>query len=145
MTMLCKITDFMQPLLDPEAVINENQIKAMHALSLNPEQEERAKKLRSHNEDGFEHFFHLDLPERPKIPGRDAPVSEETLKQFRSDGGKFKDVHALKSLIFRGGIENHLRPLLWKYLLDYFDWSKTAEENQLKRKQLADDYYRFYF
>jgi hypothetical protein len=31
---------------------------------------------------------------------------------------------------------------LWKYLLGYFDWNKTAEENQLKRKQLSDDYYR---
>ena len=98
--------------------------------------------FRSHNEDGFEHFFHLDLPERPRIPGRDAAVSEEILNEFRGDGGRFKDVHALKSLVFRGGIEKHLRPLLWKYLLGYFDWNKTAEENQLKRKQLADDYYR---
>jgi hypothetical protein len=130
----------MSPLLDPEAVINENHIRAMHML--NPEQEECAKKLRSHNEDGFEHFFHLDLPERPKIESRDQPVNEETLKQFMGEGGRFNDVHSLKSLIFRGGIEKNLRPLLWKYLLNYFDWNKTAEENQLKRKQLADDYYR---
>lgn len=44
MTLLCKVTDFMQPLLDPEAVINENHIRAIH--QLNPEQEETAKKLR---------------------------------------------------------------------------------------------------
>ena len=35
----------MQPLLDPESVISENQIRAMHT-QLNSEQEERAKKLR---------------------------------------------------------------------------------------------------
>jgi hypothetical protein len=84
----------------------------------------------------------LDLPERPKIPGRDAAVSEEVFNRFRGEGGRIKDVHALKSLIFRGGIEKHLRPLLWKYLLGYYDWNKTSEENQLKRKQLSDDYYR---
>jgi TBC1 domain family member 15 len=82
------------------------------------------------------------LPDRPKIPGRDEAVSEDTFNQFRGEGGRMKDVHALKSLIFRGGIERHLRPLLWKYLLGYFDWEKTAEENQLKRKQLSDEYFR---
>ncbi|KAI6183616.1 hypothetical protein M3Y97_00507600 [Aphelenchoides bicaudatus] len=140
LTMLAKVTDFMQPLLDPEAVVNENHIRAMHML--NPEQEECAKKLRSHNEDGFEHFFHLDLPERPKIPGRDASVDEKVFNDFRGKDGVITDSHALKSLIFRGGIEKSLRPLLWKYLLGYYDWKKTSEENQLKRKQLSDDYYR---
>jgi uncharacterized protein YneF (UPF0154 family) len=108
--MLCKITDFMQPLLDPEAVINENTIRAMHVL--NPAEEEHAKKLRSHNEDGFEHFFHLDLPERPKILERDPPVNEEMFKEFLGEGGRINEVRRLKNHIFRGGIEKQMRPLV---------------------------------
>ena len=44
MTMLCKFTEFMQPLLDPKATINENQLRAIHMLD--PAQEAQVTKLR---------------------------------------------------------------------------------------------------
>ncbi|KAI6224998.1 hypothetical protein M3Y95_00811800 [Aphelenchoides besseyi] len=145
MTMFCKVTEFMAPLLDPKAVVNENQIRAIHMLDPNQQAErerETVNKFRSHSEAGFEHFYCVDLPERPKILVRDSPVDEQVWNQHRGEGGKINDVHALKSLIFRGGVERNLRPLVWKYLLGFFDWDKTAEENEQKRKELADDYYR---
>lgn len=126
MTALSKVTSFMAPLLDPDAVISENQIRAMH--QFDPAQED-GNKLRSHNEAGFEHVFKLELPERPNIPERDQPVTEDTLKRFQAADGRVLDVHSLKSLIFRGGIDNAARPVLWKYILGYWDWDKSLEEN----------------
>ncbi|CAD5212489.1 unnamed protein product [Bursaphelenchus okinawaensis] len=139
MTALSKVTSFMAPLLDPDAVINEHQIKALH--QFDPSTEEM-NKLRVHNEAGFEHIFKLELPDRPNIPSRDQPVNTQTFDRFKASDGRILDVHQLKSLVFRGGLEDEVRQVLWKYLLDYWKWDLSVEENKQRAEKLKDDYYR---
>lgn len=117
----------MAPFLDPDSVISENQIRAMSRLE--PSDDE-LNKLRSHNLAGFENIFQLELPKRPEIPSRDFPLTLEDFKQLCDVEGRISDPHRLKSLVFRGGIESKLRPILWKYMLNYFKWDKTAAENE---------------
>ncbi|KAE9555787.1 hypothetical protein FO519_001001 [Halicephalobus sp. NKZ332] len=136
LTALSKVTNLMAPLLDPAAA-TENQLKAMSMLD--PKKNDA---LRSHNEYGFEHVFELELPDRPVIEHRDTPVSYTIWDSFRDPEGRITDVHSLKSLIFRGGIEWELRKTAWKYMLEYYGWNKTDEENRLNRKALSDSYFR---
>lgn len=44
--------------------------------------------------------------------------------------GSIKDVHSLKVLIFRGGLDPPLRKEAWKYLLGVYDWKKSLAENE---------------
>jgi hypothetical protein len=136
LTALSKVTNFMAPLLDPDSA-TENQIKALSML------DPKTDSLRSHNDErGFEHIFELQLPERPHIVHSDSAVDEEVWNSYRDSEGRVKDVHGLKSLIFRGGVDWSLRKILWKYMLGYYKWDKTDEENKAARKGLSDSYYR---
>lgn len=130
MTALSKVSSFMAPLLDPDSVMNENQIKALH--QFDPSQDE-SNKIRSHNEAGFEHVFKLELPERPKIPSGDPPLNREILSRYLAADGRILDHHQLKSLVFRGGIEEDLRKDIWKYMLGYYHWDMSLEDNKKVR------------
>lgn len=44
--------------------------------------------------------------------------------------GSIRDVHSLKVLIFRGGLDPLLRKEVWKYLLGVYDWKKSISENE---------------
>ncbi|KAI1726786.1 rab-GTPase-TBC domain-containing protein [Ditylenchus destructor] len=140
LTALSKVTSIMAPLLDPDTVINENQIRAMSKMDQPTDDE--STKLRSHNEAGFEHIFQLDLPKRPEILSRDAPVDEAVWNRFRSKDGRISDCHSLKSLIFRGGITPSLRSTGWKYLLSYYKWENSDDQNRKMRKEKEEEYYR---
>lgn len=89
--------------------------------------------FRSHTDGGFEHVFQLELPDRPNIFNRDPPISDEVWNSFRSEDGRITDVHRLKSLIFRGGVSKPLRLTAWKYMLDYYLWENTDEQNKTVR------------
>lgn len=78
----------MAPLLDPESVITENQLRAMRMMDLKDSADE-TKNLRTHKEDGFEHIFQLQLPDRPEIVTREEPVNWDTWNGFRSGEGRF--------------------------------------------------------
>uniref|UniRef100_A0A915E2X4 Rab-GAP TBC domain-containing protein n=1 Tax=Ditylenchus dipsaci TaxID=166011 RepID=A0A915E2X4_9BILA len=139
LTALSKVTSIMAPLLDSESMINENQIRAMRKLE---QTEEESTKLRSHNEAGFEHVFQLELPHRPEILNRETAVNEAVWSKFRAKDGRISDSYSLKSLIFRGGLVSSLRPIAWKFMLGYYKWENSDEENKKLRKEKEDEYYR---
>uniref|UniRef100_A0AC34RMS9 Rab-GAP TBC domain-containing protein n=1 Tax=Panagrolaimus sp. JU765 TaxID=591449 RepID=A0AC34RMS9_9BILA len=136
LTTLSKITNLMAPLLDSDNF--ENQVRAMSIMD-----SKKNDALRSHNDqEGFEHVFELELPDRPVIQHRDAPVGLTVWDSFRDLEGRITDVHSLKSLIFRGGIEYEARKNAWKYILGYYDWDKTDAENKKLRQSKSDSYFR---
>ncbi|KAL3118509.1 hypothetical protein niasHT_000274 [Heterodera trifolii] len=144
MTLASKVTSSLAPLLDPEAVISENQLRVLSQQQPATDEDESSK-LRQFCDSGFEHIFQLDLPHRPQILHRDPPVDKTIFDKFRSlsgNDGRILDSHGLKSLIFRGGISPEMRPILWKYMLGFFKWDRSDAENEHHRKTLEEDYYR---
>ncbi|VDN04437.1 unnamed protein product [Thelazia callipaeda] len=144
MTGLGKVATFVQEqvipsILDSDAVSAEEKIRAMR--ELREKEEEAAGILRSHDDAGFELITHLELPERPEFK-REQPLTEEMWQKYKMPDGSIIDVHPLKMLIFRGGLEPSLRKEVWKYLLDVYDWRKSANENDAIRKAHCEDYYR---
>lgn len=71
------------------------------------------------------------MPKRPKIIYRESAVNEEVFEKFRLPDGQIIDFHGLKSLIFRGGIERSMRPIIWKYMLDFYKPENTDEQNKI--------------
>lgn len=49
--------------------------------------------------------------------------------------GSIKDVHSLKVLIFRGGLDPSIRKEVWKYLLGVYDWKNSSAENEAVMKK----------
>ena len=49
--------------------------------------------------------------------------------------GHMIDKEALFDKIFRGGVDPHIRPEVWKYLLGYYQPDMTHEERQELRKK----------
>uniref|UniRef100_A0A7E4UXG6 TBC1 domain family member 15 n=1 Tax=Panagrellus redivivus TaxID=6233 RepID=A0A7E4UXG6_PANRE len=138
LTALGKVTNLITPLLDPDSN-TDHQLQAM--VNLDPVVEDET--LRSHTDNiGFEHIFELQLPERPVIEHGDTPVDEAVWHSFRDEAGRITDVHSLKSLIFRGGIDPALRKTIWKYMLGYYKWDLTDEENKAARKKHHENYFR---
>ncbi|CAH8655861.1 unnamed protein product [Heterobilharzia americana] len=39
------------------------------------------------------------------------------------------------------GIEKDLRPIVWKYLLGYYQWTYTTEENERLRVEKSREYH----
>lgn len=54
----------------------------------------------------------------------------------------FSDVHLLKSLIFHGGLTKDLRSTAWKYLLNFYKWQNSDEENKRVKNEKTEEYYR---
>lgn len=143
MTGLGKVATFVQEqvipsILDSDAVSAEEKIRAMRDLR---EEEEAAGTLRSHDDAGFELITQLELPQRPEFT-REAPLNEALWQKYKMPDGSFKDVHPLKVLIFRGGLDPPLRKEAWKYLLGVYDWNKSAVENEAMHKLRSESYYR---
>ncbi|VDK56344.1 unnamed protein product [Gongylonema pulchrum] len=132
MTGLGKVASFVQEqvipsLLESDAVSAEEQIRAMR--DLREREEEAAGTLRLHDDAGFELITQLELPQRPEFT-REQPVTEEIWRKYKFADGTFKDVHPLKVLVFRGGLDPSLRKEAWKYLLGMYDWKKSTAQNE---------------
>ncbi|VDK17549.1 unnamed protein product [Anisakis simplex] len=131
MTGLGKVASFVQDqvipsLLESDEVSAEEQIRAMR--ELRERDEKTTEDLRLHDDAGFELVTRLELPERPHF-NREEPVSEEIWNSYKNPDGSFRDLHSLKQLIFRGGLNSALRKEAWKYLLGVYDWTKSEAEN----------------
>uniref|UniRef100_A0A0R3RVK5 TBC1 domain family member 15 n=1 Tax=Elaeophora elaphi TaxID=1147741 RepID=A0A0R3RVK5_9BILA len=144
MTGLGKVATFVQEqvipsMLESDAVSAEEKIRAMR--ELREKEDEAAGVLRSHDDAGFELITHLELPQRPEFT-REQPLTETLWQKYKMPDGSIKDVHSLKVLIFRGGLDPSLRKEAWKYLLGVYDWKKSFAENEAMYKKLSEDYYR---
>ncbi|MCP9264042.1 TBC1 domain family member 15 [Dirofilaria immitis] len=144
MTGLGKVATFVQEqvipsILESDAVSAEEKIRAMR--ELREKEDEAAGILRSHDDAGFELITHLELPQRPEFK-REQPLTEAIWQKYKMPNGSITDVHSLKVLIFRGGLDPSLRKEAWKYLLGVYDWKKSSAENEAMYKTLSEDYYR---
>ncbi|XP_063701354.1 TBC1 domain family member 15 [Culicoides brevitarsis] len=73
---------------------------------------------------------------------RENPLTLSQLNDFRCDDGSYRDVDTIKRIIFRGGVDAEVRPLIWKLLLHYDLWDDTEKEREDRRSALTDDYFR---
>lgn len=99
-----------------------------------------ADNIHSTINDGYEMVTKVDLGPMPEV-FRGLAVTKSSIKFDKE--GRIQDVELLKERIFRGGLENNeLRVEIWKYLLNYYEWTFTHEAKIQKRKQRVDDYFR---
>lgn len=83
----------------------------------------------------------FSLPVRPTVT-RGSPLSAKQWSEFITEDGRISDVERVKEVIFRGGIDHSLRPEVWKYLLDYYDWDMTTEQKIQHKNRKSQEYYQ---
>uniref|UniRef100_A0A8D2IS81 TBC1 domain family member 17 n=1 Tax=Varanus komodoensis TaxID=61221 RepID=A0A8D2IS81_VARKO len=93
------------------------------------------------DETGFEVITCARLGERPAVQ-REAPVTEQEWEEHLDPEGRVKDPVGLRRRIFAGGLSMSLRKEVWKYLLSYYSWDNTSEENKAQVKRKTDEYFR---
>ncbi|XP_061388934.1 TBC1 domain family member 15 [Musca vetustissima] len=80
------------------------------------------------------------LPERRTIE-RGRPLNENQWLEFMTPEGRVSDSKRVLEIIFHGGIEPNLRPEVWKYLLNYYQWNDSEVEKIARRKEKSMEYY----
>lgn len=85
-------------------------------------------------------LFQVDFKKNPQVE-RSQPLSIKEWQNAFDKDGRLIDVNALKSRIFRGGLEsNELRREAWKFLLNYLPWTSSREERLQLLKQRKIEY-----
>ncbi|XP_070623370.1 TBC1 domain family member 17 isoform X4 [Erythrolamprus reginae] len=93
-------------------------------------------------ETGFEVITcQAQLGERPSVQ-RETPVTEQEWEQHLDPDGRILDPIGLRKRIFAGGLSMSLRKEVWKYLLNYYSWGNTSEENKAQVRRKTDEYFR---
>ncbi|KAG8140410.1 hypothetical protein E2320_003099 [Naja naja] len=93
-------------------------------------------------ETGFEVITcQAQLGERPSVQ-RETPVTEQEWEQHLDPDGRVLDPIGLRKRIFAGGLSMSLRKEVWKYLLNYYSWGNTSEENKVQVRRKTDEYFR---
>ena len=90
------------------------------------------------NDCGYEMVTKVDLGPMPEVE-RGQPLKSLL---YDDEGRLLCGVGELREQVFRGGIDHSLRPTLWKFLLDYYEWSSTSKGRAEKRSLRENDYYR---
>ncbi|CAM4690552.1 unnamed protein product [Lepidochelys olivacea] len=94
------------------------------------------------DEPGFEVIScQLQLGPRPAVC-REAPVTEQEWGQHLDPEGRITHLDGLKRRIFAGGLTPALRKEAWKFLLGYYGWESTSEENRARARRRTDEYFR---
>ncbi|XP_025051799.1 TBC1 domain family member 17 isoform X2 [Alligator sinensis] len=83
----------------------------------------------------------VQLGERPVVQ-REPPVTELEWEQHLDPEGRVTNVDRLRRRIFAGGLSTGLRKDVWKYLLGYYSWDNTSEENRAHVRRKTDEYFR---
>lgn len=73
---------------------------------------------------------------------RDSSLTLAQLKELQCEDGSYQDVETLKKIIFHGGIQAEVRPIIWKLLLHYDLWEDTHVQREDRRSRKTDDYFR---
>uniref|UniRef100_A0A336LRN6 TBC1 domain family member 15 n=1 Tax=Culicoides sonorensis TaxID=179676 RepID=A0A336LRN6_CULSO len=81
------------------------------------------------------------LPTRTTT-NREAPLTLQQLNEFQAEDGSYHDIDTIKGIIFRGGIDPDVRPIVWKLLLNYDRWEDTEQQRQDRRSSRTEDYFR---
>uniref|UniRef100_A0A8C3FLG5 TBC1 domain family member 17 n=1 Tax=Chrysemys picta bellii TaxID=8478 RepID=A0A8C3FLG5_CHRPI len=97
------------------------------------------------DEPGFEVITCVQLGPRPAVC-REAPVTEQDWGQHLDPEGRVTHLDGLKRRIFAGvraGASPHaLRKEAWKFLLGYYNWESSSEENRAQARRRTDEYFR---
>ncbi|CAH8640700.1 unnamed protein product [Schistosoma mattheei] len=80
------------------------------------------------------------LPPMPTVQ-RSLPLNMTQWKKSLDPEGRVNRPENLREIIFNGGIENDLKPIVWKYLLGYYQWTYTAEENERLKVEKSREYH----
>ncbi|XP_078000434.1 TBC1 domain family member 15-like isoform X2 [Glandiceps talaboti] len=92
-------------------------------------------------EPGYELITQSTLGPRPDVRREDPVIPEEWQHHLDSDGRVIR-IHELIQRIFHGGLYHSNRKEVWKFLLNYYEWSSTKKDRLELRKQREDDYFR---
>jgi len=69
---------------------------------------------------------------------RDRPLTLQEWEKSLDPKGRIYDSNAIKQRIFFGGVSAELRPIVWKFLLNYYPWNSTlAERQQISEQKSA--------
>ncbi|CAH8874115.1 unnamed protein product [Trichobilharzia szidati] len=82
----------------------------------------------------------ISLPPLPNVH-RSLPLNMSQWKKSLDPEGRVNRPENLREIIFNGGIEKDLRPIVWKYLLGYYQWTYTTEENERLRAEKSREYH----
>ncbi|XP_067408259.1 TBC1 domain family member 17 isoform X2 [Emydura macquarii macquarii] len=93
------------------------------------------------DEPGFEVITCVQLGPRPAVR-REAPVTEQEWAQHLDPEGRVTRLDELKRRIFAGGLSPPLRKEAWKFLLGYYSWESSSEENRARAHCKTDEYFR---
>uniref|UniRef100_A0A8C4WSB7 TBC1 domain family member 15 n=1 Tax=Gopherus evgoodei TaxID=1825980 RepID=A0A8C4WSB7_9SAUR len=83
----------------------------------------------------------VQLGPRPAVC-REAPMTEQEWGQHLDPEGRITHLDRLKSRIFAGGLSPALRKEAWKFLLGYYSWESSSEENRAQARRRTDEYFR---
>lgn len=93
------------------------------------------------NVNGFELITCAQL--KPRVdPVRVGPLTEVEWNEAKDDEGRITNPDEVNQRIFRGCVHPSIRPEVWRYQLGLYEWSKTKKENEEKRTEKENDYYR---
>ncbi|XP_074872203.1 TBC1 domain family member 17 isoform X1 [Carettochelys insculpta] len=94
------------------------------------------------DEPGFEVITcQVQLAPRPTVH-REAPVTEQEWGQHLDPQGRITRLDELKRRIFAGGLSPALRKEAWRFLLGYYSWDSSSEENRARARHRTDEYFR---
>ncbi|XP_074872204.1 TBC1 domain family member 17 isoform X2 [Carettochelys insculpta] len=83
----------------------------------------------------------VQLAPRPTVH-REAPVTEQEWGQHLDPQGRITRLDELKRRIFAGGLSPALRKEAWRFLLGYYSWDSSSEENRARARHRTDEYFR---
>ncbi|CAH8567694.1 unnamed protein product [Schistosoma turkestanicum] len=84
--------------------------------------------------------YPISLPPMPTVQ-RSPPLNMTQWKKSLDPEGRVNRPENLREIIFNGGIEDDLKPIVWKYLLGYYQWTYTAEENERLKVEKSREYH----
>ncbi|KAI8803691.1 rab-GTPase-TBC domain-containing protein [Cladochytrium replicatum] len=79
--------------------------------------------------------------ERTSRRRKDAITAEEWIGMYDSQGRLTKSREELQELVFLSGVENDIRPDVWKYLLGVYPWSSTDAERVAIMEAKSKEYH----
>lgn len=73
---------------------------------------------------------------------RGPPLDSVKWNASQAPNGSVKDANQIKQIIFNGGIENNIRPEVWKYLLGLDIWEHDSRQKEERRASKTKEYFQ---
>ncbi|XP_070579778.1 TBC1 domain family member 15-like [Ptychodera flava] len=131
-----KVTNFLKDSLSAQTTQNRPIDEAAELMPDLPRVE-----INPRMEPGYELITQSVLGARPDVKRADPLIPEEWQKHCDSDGRVVR-IHELIEKIFHGGLYHSVRKEVWKFLLNYYEWSSTQKDRSELRKKKEDDYFK---